>query len=240
MTDEVKRGFSPKDEIEFGAKWKQLMNDAAAEVRYLIDRGYDVENAVTFVGNHYLLSKRQRTALTRILATNDQLQGRYDKEIKGPLLGGVVNVDGFNTIITLEVALSGSLLLQSDDGTIKDLAGLHGTYRIVDKTFDAVYLLLEKLARTSIDAAEIYLDRPVSNSGRLRELIEEQAKKEHLQVNVYLEDHVDKLLSGRERVITSDGIILDSCRSWCNINKEIIAESIPDAWIYRIGGAHHE
>lgn len=43
------------------------------------------------------------------------------------LQGRTVYIDGFNTIITLEIALCQSLLLQCMDGTIRDLAGLRGT-----------------------------------------------------------------------------------------------------------------
>jgi hypothetical protein len=60
-------------------------------------------------------------------------------------LAGTVLIDGFNTFITLEVALSGSLVLQCADGTLRDLAGLHGSFRIVDKTVAAVDLVLKAL-----------------------------------------------------------------------------------------------
>lgn len=56
-----------------------------------------------------------------------------------------VHIDGFNSVITLEVALSGSPVFVCRDGTIRDLAGLRGTYRIIDKTEDAIELILQKL-----------------------------------------------------------------------------------------------
>lgn len=52
-----------------------------------------------------------------------------------------VHIDGFNTVITLEVALSGSPVFYCRDGALRDLAGLRGTYRVIDKTQEAIELL---------------------------------------------------------------------------------------------------
>lgn len=132
----VRRGYVPKDSVEFGAKAAEQLNAAAQELVFLMDRGYDTKSTSTFVGNHHLLSERQRMALARIVSTASAVQRRKRKELlQAP---NYLVLDGFNTIITLEVALSGSLLLEGMDGTIRDLAGLRGSYRIVDKTIQAV------------------------------------------------------------------------------------------------------
>lgn len=132
----VRRGYVSQDSIEFGAKAAEKLNAAAQELVFLMDRGYDTKSTSTFVGNHHLLSERQRMALARIVSTASAVQNRKRKELlQAP---DYLVLDGFNTIITLEVALSGSLLLEGMDGTIRDLAGLRGSYRIVDKTIQAV------------------------------------------------------------------------------------------------------
>jgi len=59
----VKRGYVPKDTVEFGPKAAAKLNAAAQELAFLLDRGYDTKSASTFVGNHHLLSERQRLAL---------------------------------------------------------------------------------------------------------------------------------------------------------------------------------
>ena len=50
-------------------------------ILYLINEGYDLKQATTFVGNHFLLSERQRLAVMRSLATNEQLHDRESKRI---------------------------------------------------------------------------------------------------------------------------------------------------------------
>ncbi len=234
----VRRGYVPKDTIEFGPKATKKLKAAAQELVFLMERGYDTKSASTFVGNHHLLSERQRLALARIVSTSGAVQARKQKELlQAP---DSLVLDGFNTIITLEVALSGSLLLEGMDNTIRDLAGLRGSYRIVDKTVQAVELLLARLETLGVQRALFYLDQQVSNSGRLRALLLEQAENRSVKVQVELHPCVDGLLSRMERVVTADAIILDKCGSWYNLNRTLIESAVPEAWILRLNGLQKE
>ncbi|EOS64675.1 DUF434 domain-containing protein [Oscillibacter sp. 1-3] len=226
----VKRGYVPKDTVEFGPKATAKLTAAAQDLAFLLDRGYDTKSASTFVGNHHLLSERQRLALARITSPRAALEERERKRIREAPAALVL--DGFNTIITLEVALSGSLLLAGMDGTIRDLAGLRGSYRIVDKTVRAVELLLARLEALEVKEALFYLDQQVSNSGRLRSLLLDKAAERGVQVQVELHPSVDGVLSRLENVVTTDAIILDKCGSWYNLNRKLIEETISEAWVF--------
>ena len=228
----VKRGYVPKDTIEFGPKAAAKLNAAAQELVYLMDRGYDTKSASTFVGNHHLLSERQRLALARMTSPHAALEEREHKRLREAPEALVL--DGFNTIITLEVALSGSLPLAGMDGTIRDLAGLRGSYRIVDKTVRAVELLLDRLEVLEVKEALFYLDQQVSNSGRLRALLLDKAAERSVQIQVELHPSVDGVLSRLENVVTTDAIIMDKCGSWYNLNRGIIEEAVPGAWVLRL------
>lgn len=234
----VKRGYEPKDAVEFGSNMVEKLNAAGQELAFLINRGYDVKSASTFIGNHHLLSERQRLALARIISSEDALKARKQKELLQAPESLVL--DGFNTIITLEVALSGSLLLAGMDGTIRDLAGLRGTYRIVDKTVMAVELLLAHFENHGVKEALFYLDQQVSNSGRLRSLLLDKAQGRQVDIQVELHPSVDGMLSRMERVVTSDAIILDKCGSWYNLNRSIINFTIPNAWILHLNDQQKE
>lgn len=37
-------------------------------------------------------------------------------------------------------------------------------------------------------------------------------------------------------VVTADAIILDKCGSWYNLNRRLIEEAVPEAWVFRLGG----
>ena len=45
----------------------------------------------------------------------------------------MLQVDRFNLIILIEIVCSGRMLILGRDGLISDLAGLRGTYKIIDK-----------------------------------------------------------------------------------------------------------
>ena len=54
----VRRGYEPKDAVEFGPKALQKLNAAAQELVFLMNRGYDTKTASTFIGNHHLLDRK--------------------------------------------------------------------------------------------------------------------------------------------------------------------------------------
>ncbi|OOM73587.1 hypothetical protein CLPUN_44830 [Clostridium puniceum] len=109
MSKVVKRDYLPSDEKEFNSEAIEKLHKAGHDLYYLLNQGYNIKGASVFVGNHYLLSERQRQALVRAISSDKNVEIRKNKEIKDNLQGSIVNIDGFNTIITLEVALSDSL-----------------------------------------------------------------------------------------------------------------------------------
>lgn len=173
-----------------------------------------------------MLSERQRPALVRGISRYDDVIKRKSKEITNLSNIEEVHIDGFNTIITLEVDLSKSLIIKSMDETIRDLAGLRGTYSVIDKTEVAIKLIGEFLLEHKIKKAIFYLDKPVSNSGRLKMKILEVLEGLGLQIEVWNIDNVDSVLKLKENVVSSDAIILDSCISWINLNMYIIKDKI--------------
>ena len=233
MSKIVQRGYVPTDEKEFDDKSVEVLYQAGKDLFYLLNHGYKIKSASVFIGNHYMLSERQRLALVRAVSSKEDIEIRKEKEVCD-LNGQTVNIDGFNTIITLEVALSGSLLLAGMDGTIRDLAGLRGTYHIVDKTVRAAELLFAHLDEIGVKKALFYLDQQVSNSGRLRALLLDKAAERGVQIQVELHPSVDGVLSRLENVVTTDAIILDKCGSWYNLNRELIEETVPEAWVLRL------
>ena len=223
---DVKRGYVPTDEKEFNSVSCEQLYEAGADLYYLLNRGYKIKGASVFVGNHFMLSERQRLALVRGVSPKEQLAIRKEKEITGSIENSIVNIDGFNTIITLEVALSDSLLIKCMDGTIRDLAALRGTYRVIEKTQLAIQYLGEVLEKEKIKKAVFYLDAPVSNSGRLKTKIMEVLQSFSFEVEVQVIPNVDSVLEKLENVITSDAIILDRCKSFINVNEKIIRENL--------------
>lgn len=210
----AKRGYVPEDERNFSTAALETMRTASRHISFLINEGYDLKQASTFVGNHYLLSERQRLAIMRSLATQEQLAQRKAKEKAS---GKEVWIDGFNTIITLEVMLSDSILFSCMDGTIRDLASLRGTYRIIPETREAVQILFDMLRKMQVETVHVLLDAPVSNSGRLKALMADAGENYPFSLDIQIQKNVDRELYGKENVISSDSVILDHCKSWLNV-----------------------
>lgn len=231
MAKSTKRGYSPDDEHNFNGPALETLKRSAEELRFLLNRGYPIKGASTFIGNHYLLSERQRIALTRIVSSETDSFERIRKQ-KSPetLKGETVHIDGFNAVITLEVAQSGSPVFMCMDGTYRDLAGLRGTYSLIDKTDTAIRLIISELQKLTAKRAVFWLDAPVSNSGRLKTRIAEIAEEEQFEVGIEIANNVDRVLFDLPNVISSDSVILDHCQSWLNLNERIIP-GIPCAWI---------
>jgi hypothetical protein len=228
----TKRGFDKEDYRWFSAKAMEQLQTAQQEIQWLLDRGYKLDSVMGLVGGHHLLSSRQRTALQR--ATSPTLQYKKRRLAMLPFEAakdGCLYVDGFNLIITLEVALSGGILILGNDGVLRDLAGLRGTYSIIEQTDIALNFIGKCLGQLSAPKIKFFLDSPVSNSGNLKKMILESSVEWGIPVEVELVPNADTVLFQMERIITGDSILLDSCKSWFNISKKIVDDYIDDAWI---------
>ncbi|WP_186430445.1 DUF434 domain-containing protein [Clostridium sp. BSD9I1] len=228
MTQVVKRGYVERDKIEFNDKNLKLLKQAQQDICFLLDRGYEINKVIDFIGNHFLFSARQRLTLKRVLSSSLDIKRRKEHQLKGSYENAAIHIDGLNLIITLEVALSGSTILHCMDGTIRDLAGLRGTYKLIDKTDAAIELIGKRLKEVNIGKAIFYLDSPVSNTGRLKARILEILSKYDFDVEVILVPNADFILKSLDNVVTSDGIILNTCGSWINLAYEIIKEYLPN------------
>jgi hypothetical protein len=200
-------------------------------VAWLLDRGYPRESAVRFVADHHQLAARQRLALTRGVcsAAERQRRARVEEGAKD-VCGRTLLIDGLNLVITLEVALAGGPLLACADGAVRDLAGLHGSYRLVPQTEEAVDRIGGALSTLQTSGARIYLDAPVSNSGKLCALFVERASRWDRPVQVELVKDPDACLAGGRHVASADAAVIDRSASWFNLGSRLV-RAIRSAWI---------
>lgn len=227
MADSVKRGFVATDIRDFSSKSIETLKLASSDVTAIIDRGYPIKSVSTFVGNHYQLSERQRIAIVRAVSPTVDVKTRLDK-LKTHCEDETVYIDGLNVIITLETMLSETTLIKCMDNTLRDLCGLRGTYKLIDKTDTAIRLIGEELANLKVSKVMFYLDSPVSNTGRLSQRIYELLQGFPFEVEVELVPNADVILESKSNVITSDAIILNKCYSWINLVYSIVCKKYPN------------
>jgi len=227
------RGPDPKDAEGFAPTEVVRLREASDDLAWLLGRGYPEAAALELVGNRYRFRARQRRALLRSSCSLQVAQARRERAARPEEVAGkLLEVDGFNLLLTLEVALGGGVVLRGRDGAYRDLAGIHGSWRRVEETMRALRLIGEEGRRLSIAGMHWWLDRPVSNSGRLRGVLAELAASESWAWSVELVMNPDRALFESESiVVTSDSMILDRCRAWFNLTGRVIERSIPNAWI---------
>ncbi|MGL5641943.1 MAG: DUF434 domain-containing protein, partial [Paraclostridium sp.] len=163
MSKISRRGYDENDKRWFSNKELIKLKKAKEEVEWLINRNYKIDAVVNFVCNRYQFSNRQRDFIKRIACSEEKKEIRKNKKLSiDKISEGTIHIDGFNTIITIEVALSKGTLIIGSDENIRDLAGLRGTYKVIDKTEEALTLIGEFLDKNNCKSAVFYLDAPVS------------------------------------------------------------------------------
>ena len=204
---------------------------AVGDFSLLLTKGYAQKSALKLVGDKFSLTDRQRLAVMRSACSDKHLVSRNERRVEmDNLVGASMAVDGYNVLITIEAAMSGGFLFKGRDGCCRDLASIHGTYRKVTETIPAVELIGEFLQETDAGRALWLLDRPVSNSGRLKTLIGEVAEKNGWNWEIELVLSPDAELKKTDLVVaSSDSVVLDECGSWVNLATEIIRRKLPSA-----------
>jgi len=129
-------------------------------------------------------------------------------------------IDGLNVITTIEVALAGGVLLLCRDACMRDMASFHGNYRLVQETERAVAILVDVVESMKPSEVMVYIDRPVSNSGRLAEIIRTTAAAKGSRLEAMTADRVDETLKASTAVVaTADSSVLDGCGDWLNLAR---------------------
>lgn len=221
------RGKNTGDDTLFGSE-KQIskLKLAVEDMQYLLSRDYPEKAASDLVGNRYRLKTRQIQALRGMSASDAQLHNRQLKHVDiSDLKEKTIYLDGFNVIILLESLLSEAYVFEGLDGCIRDLSGVHGTYKRVNQTLRAVELIASFYRKNHIRKLVWIFDQSVSNSGRIKQLVLEYAGQNQLNWEADLQFNPDKFLAeSSEIIISSDAWILDHCKEWFNLIGYLISE----------------
>ena len=238
------RGANPKDYAAFDEKHLENLRQAVADLSWLLTKGYSPKASLKLVGDKFYFTDRQRKAINAASADKQSLELRKKNEISIDLdvnshfknLNSKLIIDGYNLLITTECALSGAPLFVGLDGCLRDIASIHSTYRKVEETLPALELIGNVIKNLNIDETIWILDAPISNSGRLKKIIEELAEEKNWNWKVVLEKQADKSiveLSQKENhiVASCDAWVTIHASKWTNLCSFIVKNYIPSAWV---------
>ena len=212
------RGKHPNDDSIFGEKWQPIFKEAAKDLSFLLSRDYGLKSSVQLVGNRYRMNSRQQSALKRMCASESAIIERKRKKVGAEaLVNETVLIDGFNLLILLENALSGAYVFKCQDETYRDISSVHGSYKRVNETRNAIVMVGELLRKLEVEEVIWYFDSPVSNSGKMKVMLYEIAAEHNFNWQIHLVLNPDVILAESENIIvTSDAWILDECQRWFN------------------------
>ena len=236
-----RRGPHPQDRFLFSPDTIPVLCQAVADLSWLRTRNYSEDSALKLVGDRYQLTARQRSAVGRCACSDQGLRSRSERLISlEEAKGRELSIDGFNLLITLEAAMAGGVLLRGRDGCIRDLSSLHGNYHVLADTLRAIQLVCEVLTASRASRTIWYLDKPVSNSGRLAAQIRSITEQHPgLRTEVRLVADPDPLLleipPRQGIVVTSDSLILAGDVCWLNLARQIVEGAIPEANLFDLG-----
>ncbi|MBL7705781.1 MAG: DUF434 domain-containing protein [Taibaiella sp.] len=219
------RGKNSGDDQLFGSeKTVKILQEAIRDMHYLLSRGFAENASAALVGNRYRLRARQIQMIKAASAGEQELNARKIKKVEAKALAGkTIYIDGFNLLILLESLLSGAYIFKGCDGCYRDLSSVHGSYKRVQQTNHSIELVALFHQQVAVSKIVWIFDKPVSNSGRLKQLLLEYAQERQLNWEVYLEFNPDRYLAAvPETIISSDAWILDHCTSWFNLPDYLV------------------
>ncbi len=238
------RGANPKDYAAFTDKNIENLQQAVFDLSWLLSNGYAQKSSLKLVGDKFSLTDRQRKAINAASAEKQSLEIRKKNEIEIASISNFIHhtsdpilvIDGYNLLITTECALSNAPLFIGLDGCMRDIASIHSTYRKVEETVPALKLIGKVIEELEIKKTIWVLDSPISNSGRLKKIIEDLAEEKKWNWEVLLEKQADKsivALSQNENYVVAscDAWITINASNWTNLCSFIVQNYIPAAWV---------
>jgi hypothetical protein len=232
------RGPHPEDLQLFApCHWPRLLA-AVEQLSWLLTRGYALPSSLKLVGDRYQLCARQRLAVQRSSCADQALRDRRERHVADKDVANMsLAIDAFNLITTAEAAMSRGILLRGRDSCIRDMASMHGSYRKVSETEPALRLIAKLLATLRPSRCCWVLDRPVSNSGRLRQLIEHLADELRAPWSCQLVQDADRILQKTEdTVVSADSGVLDQCGAWFNLAALVADQCRSSAMLVPLDG----
>lgn len=227
------RGPHPDDTHLFAqCQWPRL-RAAVEHLAWLLSREYAIASSLKLVGDRFDLDARQRLAVRRSACSDAARDHRAMRQVQAEQVRAAsLDLDGFNILTSIEAALAGGVLVRGRDGCLRDMASMHGSYRRVAETMPALEVIGRVLADLAPGSCVWWLDRPVSNSGRLSQMIIELASRQGWSWRVELVTDPDPVLrQSTHVVVTADSAILDDCRAWFDLASLVVAREVPSAWI---------
>lgn len=225
------RAKQPDDDRRFGPDALPKLRDAATDIAWLVDRGYELGGATAFVSGFRQLDERQRAAVERGMCSAEQYKRHAVRELEAEdLAKRPLRIDAENVLSLVEVALSGGPVLRAVDSTLRDLTWTRGAYEAGEQTDRALALIGPIVAKLRPSTTRWFLAKGAAGTDALAERIAAATKKYKGGSEIKIVEDSVATLGKTMNVATSDPEILGTCGGWFNLADRVV-EQIPDALV---------
>ena len=205
-------------------KIDEKLLEAAKDYKYLLERGYNKKSALKFVGERYLLNETERHVLYRTVFPANEARKRREKIAKeDEVENNILVIDCYNVLITVETMLKNGIILEADNGYIRDISAIFRKYKITNLTEKALNLIIQAIKNLKPAQTIFIVDQPISKSGELAAKIRNLLQKHNIKGTAKTTKHPDKELTQTPGIIaTSDTIIINKAQKTFDLPAYIL------------------
>ena len=183
---------------------------ACRDYYYLLAKEYPERGSLKMVGDHYRLSRDQRSVLYRGISSGKKSGIRNARLV--PVKNNMyLVIDGYNVLFTILNYRLGRTVFISTDGILRDAGSLHGKLRD-DRIFqECIDALFTTIAAYHPERVELFLDSPVSASQRHHQEIQKRLNDLNLIGECSLVHSADKEISSFNTGVlaSSDTVLIE-------------------------------
>ncbi|MCX7822477.1 MAG: DUF434 domain-containing protein [Syntrophobacterales bacterium] len=203
---------------------KDILVIASFDFYFLQNRDYPRERSLEMVGNRYNLTASERNILRRgVFGSKDALTRQGKRTHLASSRYKTLTIDGHNVHITVESALLERLILKGNDGALRDIAEISGSFRLTEVSLFAAELICRFLEPYDIAEVFIYFDAPVSKSGELAKIYNELFRKYGIRGKALTVQVPERSFPYQESIIaSSDSAVIDKAYEWIDLASMVI------------------
>ncbi|MEJ5292387.1 MAG: DUF434 domain-containing protein [Candidatus Methanosuratincola sp.] len=202
----------------------ETLREAAADLRYLLSKGYKRSSAVRFVADRYRLCRSDRFALYRCVYPSEVAEAHLRKLVPAEDLDGTtMSIDGFNVLRTVHGALHGHPIYLCDDGFLRDIS-IGFRKPTFEDLCECLELVISCIQGLKPRLAVFVYDRPVSRSGDLSKKTMEVMSARGVQGAAKTSMRSDsEILSCGEVVATSDSVVIEKASKSFDLGGYVVS-----------------
>lgn len=201
-----------------------IIGDAAKDLKYLLDRGYNRDTSLDFITGRYQLKREERNLLYRYVFSDKEIERHRSKLIPlNEIRDKKLVIDAYNVLITVEAIIENERIIEGMDGFLRDYSGVFSNYRFSKKTEIALYKILKLLIKYKPNEVLFIFDSQISKSGELAEYTRSRLMDLGMRGDARTSKSADKEIIELNRITaTTDTVIIENVDRVVDIGGKLL------------------